>query len=110
MTRFEQMDQLLKKYYHMAKRNSNYIYKKDISRSIKKYNIPSKDVDVDLGLYFSKWIRYFEGRKNISACILPFWSCFCQFMSNDQKTYTNIKKEDKSIKLYISLDSEHIDS
>ena len=30
-------------------------------------------------------------------------------MSNDQKTYTNIKKEDKSIKLYISLDSEHID-
>ena len=109
MTRFEQMDQLLKKYYHMAKRNSNYIYKKDISRSIKKYNIPSKDVDVDLGLYFSKWIRYFEGRKNISACILPFWSYFCQFMSDDQKTYTNIKKEDKSIKLYISLDSEHID-
>lgn len=35
MTRFEQMDQLLKKYYHMAKKNSNYIYKKDISRSIK---------------------------------------------------------------------------
>lgn len=108
--RFDEMNKLLRDYYFYAKNNSNYIYKSYVRKSINRYNISDSDKNVDLKDYFPKWVREFENKKNIGAFTVPLWNYFCQFTSRDTKQYSEIKEKDNPIKLYISLDSSHIEN
>lgn len=107
--RYSEINKLLIEYYNYAKNNSNYINREYIRKSITRYGISDSEKDIDLKKFFPKWIREFENKKNIGAFTLPLWSYFCQFASKSKRLYSEIKQKDNPIKLYISLDSLHIE-
>ena len=70
-----------------------------------KTNIPySREVYVDSA--FNNWLEYYHNNNNIDVFVSPNWSYFCQFVSKDKSAYT--AKE--HIKVYIPLDSKHIEN
>lgn len=107
--RYNAINNLLSEYYNYAKSNSNYINREYIRKSITRYSISDSEKDIDLKKFFPKWVREFEKKENIGAFTLPLWSYFCQFTSKSKRLYSEIKQKDNPIKLYISLDSFHIE-
>lgn len=59
----------------------------------------------DISGNFSKWIDYFSNVSNIFVFVDPSWSYFCQFVNdNNRKNFVS-----GDVKLYIPVDSEHIE-
>ena len=105
--RYERIDQFLKFWRDICIENSDYyINKEDIYSRLVRLGIDyKKDYKVDLTDTFDKWIEYYSNNPNIMVFNSPNWQYFCQFRSRDNKT-TRAKNH---IKIYIPLDSEHIE-
>ena len=105
--RYERIDQFLKFWRDICIENSDYYINKDdiYSRLIRLGVDYKKDYNVDLADTFDKWIEYYSNNPNIMVFNSPNWQYFCQFRSRDNKT-TRAKNH---IKIYIPLDSEHIE-
>ena len=59
----------------------------------------------DISSNFNKWIEHFKSNKNIDVFVDPSWDYFCQFISPNFDRYTH----DCNIKMYIPIDSQHIE-
>lgn len=57
---------------------------------------------------FDKWISYFHSSRNLKAFVDTKWNYFCQFVSKKRSEFRKISNSLNNIKLYIPVDSEHI--
>ena len=105
--RYERIDQFLKFWRDICIENSDYyINKEDIYSRLVRLGIDyKKDYKVDLTDTFDKWIEYYSNNPNIIVFNSPNWEYFCQFRSRDSKA----TRANNHIKIYIPLDSEHIE-
>lgn len=77
--------------------NSNSVY-----HNLIFFGIEEKTDDISLN--FDRWISRFASKRNIDVFVDPEWSYFCQFWNGD---LTDVNPYE-AIKLYVSLDKEHI--
>jgi hypothetical protein len=83
-----------------------YVNKDIVYRELCKWGIKNTDLGADyqgynIGALFNMWSQRFRNHKNIDVFCSPDWPYFCQFVNNYSAPAHNIK-------LYLSLDKEHI--
>lgn len=112
MTRYKNMDEFLKFWRDIVKENPylnltddivyNQLIRLGVKESDKRINL-RYNYNVNKSV-FNEWISYYNFNSNINVFNSSDWSYFCQFISNH-----NIVNAKNHIKVYIPLDSEHIE-
>lgn len=106
--RYEVIDKFLHFWRDIIIENNNIsispdqIYSKLVRLGI-NYN---KDYNVSLENVFERFIYYYRNHPKMTAFYSPNCTYFCHFRSRDDKNY----KAKEHIKIYIPLDSEHIEA
>ena len=101
----KRIDEFLKYFRDIAYQNPDYrfsvnnIYNELTNLGTKNYG-ESERIDH----LFPGWINHFCNHSNICVFNSPQWKYFCQF-----RNYNNSNNPDENLKIYIPLDSEHIE-
>ena len=107
MSNVERINQFLEDVYK-AKKWKN-ISKNAVYSMLIFNDVDARDMnfDADANGFFQRWCEYFSGynSKNIDVFVDSNWSYFCQFINNDKF----VKSFDDQVKVYIPLDSAHLE-
>lgn len=108
MSKLQDAENFLNKLRRLKKQNPDMIMDwTDVYSQLMDYGIPSsysKNSETTKK-HFQDWIKAFESSNNMKVFYDSNWPHFCQFISHDSKDLT---RDMKFIKVYISLDKEHI--
>lgn len=118
MRDYKKIDEFLKFWRDIAKENPNTtITDKMVYHELIRLGVNEYDKKVDLTTsnsrpfnnssvrgVFESWISYYQFNSNINVFNSPSWPYFCQFTSKE-----NIASAKNHIKVYIPLDSGHIE-
>ena len=103
------IEYFLKYIYDLRKDNSDLSINKDfVYRELCRYGLKADDMFEDRSLknnnyLFGRWFDTFYPVKNINAYCNPNWSYFFQFVNG------NFNNDAEFIKLYIPIDSKHLE-
>jgi hypothetical protein len=95
--------------YDLKKSNSDLSIDKDfVYNELCRYGLKKEDMFEDRSLrnnnyLFGRWFDTFYPVKNINAYCNPNWSYFFQFVNG------NLRNDNEFIKLYIPIDSKHLE-
>lgn len=108
--RIKKIDEFIKYLAKIELQNPNYYLNPDsvyrlmtrygVSKSESQYSIRSND--------FPKWIDEFKDSERMRVFVSEQWKYFCQFITKDTNEYRKLKENLNHIKLYIPVDSAHI--
>lgn len=102
--RINRIDDFLKMLCDIAIENPNYQFRyKDIYDLLHDINIPNDNYDVNQN-DFNDWINHFKNNDGIDVFVSERWKYFCQFIGKSD----NLLNYREHIKLYIPIDSNHI--
>lgn len=108
--RLKKIDDFLKYLSRILEQNPDYsfnyesvyrlITRRGVSLDDSRYRICDND--------FSKWISRFSKSKNMDVFVSEKWKYFCQFLTKDKNEYSKLYCSPNHIKLYIPVDSKHL--
>ena len=84
----------------LSKKGNKIIYHELIKLGVSQDDL--KDFNKSTDYLFGHWIKNFRDKDGIKVFVDPFWSYFCQFQNG------NLYNELNHLKIYIPVDSTHI--
>lgn len=123
--RIESMNAIFKDLYLTAKEQNIILNKDLVYRYLIKRDVPFLEMDVNVngvtfdeygnyeqkeilsGDFFSRWIKRFASRDNISVFCDSGWSYFCQFENGDFSSLYQ-RQNFNCVKMYIPLGYHHL--
>ena len=106
MYKSREINKILKTLANVVGQISHPINDNSIYHYLTRYKINKIDQDFKVNDLFSNWINYFKDNKNIIVFVQENWKYFCRFMNSQNKTQKELRNP---IKMYISVDSKHIE-
>lgn len=98
------MNEFLRYFRDIAFQNPNHeLSYKEIYDKLTKLGV--KEVGKTINDKFKSWISFFKNSEDVEVKVADNWTYFCQFISKDKIA----KRANEHLKVYIPLDSSHIE-